>query len=366
MLAQRRIPSFRPFTVTSEFYCRRQRAAASWEEFRGRNMSDTATTSLYDRAQQRDSAVDAFLRSPSPTALSNHPTRSVTAIDGWKSVLFGVPFLAGGVAIALGTLYANPARKHAPGWLIYLIGSFFFAAGAFLIIHGLRGVDRRAAYRREVAANPGQIWLADYHWQREGFSFSAMQEMLSRFLGAVVWYAFLVPFFWVGLTQHGLNRMFFVFGALFALLGLYFWVRWARMVADLFRYGNSVLYFNSFPYFPGSTFDGRLNLQRNLDAIDELTLTFRCVQEKYVTTGTGQNRTTSVVCYELYRDATTFSRVQLASAGGTGLAVSFRIPQEQPVTRLSDAPPTYWEIEARGKGRGADYEAYFLIPVYQQ
>ena len=327
-------------------------------------MSDTATTALYDR-QQRESAVDAFLRSPSPTALANHPTRSVTAIDGWKSVLFGVPFLAAGVGIALGALYASPARKHGPDWLIYLIGSFFFAAGAFLIIHGLRGVDRRAAYRREVAAHPGQIWLADFHWQREGFSFSAMQEMLSRFLGAVVWYTFLIPFFWIGLTQHGMNRVFLAGACFFAVLGLYFWVRWARMVADLFRYGNSVLYFNSFPFFLGSRFDGRLSLQRNLDSIDELTLTFRCVQEKYVTTGTGQNRTTSVVCYELYKEAATFSRAQLASAG-SGVPVSFRIPQEQPVTRLSDAPPTYWEIEARGKGRSADYEAYFLIPVYQQ
>jgi hypothetical protein len=27
--------------------------------------------------------------------------------------------------------------------------------------------------------------------------------------------------------------------------------------------------------------------------------------------------------------------------------------------------PTYWEIEARGQAKGADYEAYFLIPVYK-
>jgi len=321
-------------------------------------MPDTATTPLYDRAQPLSQDSDFSTSTP---ALPNHPTQSATAIDGWSSVLFGLPFLLSGVGIALAALYGSPYRKHAPDWLIYLIGSFFFSAGAFLIIHGLRGVERKTAYRREAAANPGQLWLADYHWQCEGFSFSAFEAMLARFVGAVLWNAFLIPFFWVGLTQRGMNRMFLVFACLFALIGLIFWVRWARVLGELFRYGNSFLYFNSFPYFLGNTFEGRLSLRRNLDAIDELTLTFRCIQEKYITTGTGENRSTKVVCFELYKDAATFSRSQLASAGGSGLPVSFRIPQDQPATRLCDAPPTYWEIEARG----ADYEAYFLVPVYK-
>jgi hypothetical protein len=35
-------------------------------------------------------------------------------------------------------------------------------------------------------------------------------------------------------------------------------------------------------------------------------------------------------------------------------------------TWLAGAPPTYWEIEAKGTARGADYEAYFLVPVYNR
>ena len=326
-------------------------------------MPDTATTSLFERAQRR--LPETHLSSNAPALLS-HPTQSVTTIDAWKSVAFGVPFLFAGVGIAFGAQYAASSRKHAPDWVIYLIASFFFLAGAFLIVHGLQGVKRTAAYRREAEANPGQLWLADYHWNREGFSFSAFQEMSHRFLGAVVWYTFLIPFFWIGLTQHGLNRVFLAGACFFALVGVYFWVRWAKMLGDLFRYGDSRLNFNSFPYFLGNTFHGRLSLQHNCDAIEELTLTFRCVQERYVTTGTGENRATNAVCYELYKDAATFSRAQIASAGSSGLLVSFPIPPQQPATRLSDAPPTYWEIEALGKARGSDYEAYFLIPVYQE
>jgi hypothetical protein len=330
--------------------------------FKRGTMLDTTTT-LYDRSQ-RVSVDD----SDSARQIPNHPTQSVTAIDGWSSVLFGVPFLLAGIGLGLGAMHAvhsNSFPKRAPEWLIALFAAFFFCPGAFLMIHGLLGVNRKMAYKRNAAANPGQLWLADYHWQREGSAFSSFQVMLGRFVGAVLWDVFLIPFFWIGLTERGLNRLFFVFASLFAVLGLYFWVRWAKMLADLLRYGSSFLHFDSFPYFLGGTFNGRLSLRRNLDALEELTLTFRCIQEKYVTTGTGENRTTSVVCYELYKDAATLSRSQLAGAASSGLPVSFRIPQQQPATRLSDAPPTYWQIEARGKASGADYEAYFLVPVYK-
>ena len=323
-------------------------------------MTLTATNSTLSTLRQRMVGAGPGL----PPVLPNHPTQSATTIDGWKSVLFGSPFLLAGVGTAFAALYASPTRKHGPDWLIGLIGSFFFLAGAFLVIHGLRGAARKAIHEREAAARPGEPWLADYHWQREGFAFSAFNAMVSRFFAAIAWNVFLIPFFWVGLNVHGMGRIFLVFASLFALLGLIFWGRWNAMLADLFRYGNSFLSFDSFPYFLGGSLNARLRLHRHLDAIDELSLTFRCVQEKYVTTGSGNNRRSQVVCYELYKDVATLSRSQLAGASSYA-PISFRIPQDQRPTCLSDTPPIYWEIEARGKARGADYEAYFLVPVYK-
>jgi hypothetical protein len=286
-------------------------------------------------------------------------------IDGWKSFLFGLPFLvAGGFTIAA-DLKMMESQKHAPNWLVCLVGSFFLLAGAFLVIHGLRGVARRASHDREVAAQPDQPWLADYHWQREGISFSAFNAMLSRLFAAVVWYVFLIPFFWVGLSNHGLNRV-FLFGAiLFALIGIYFWIHWAKMLGDLLLYGNSFLAFDSVPYFLGGPFEARLRAPRHFDAIKQLTVTLRCVQEKYVTHGTGSDRTTEVVCYELYKDTATFTNQQVTGASSSYLPISFRLPENQLATRLADAPPTYWELEARGEARGADYQAYFLLPIYR-
>jgi hypothetical protein len=70
---------------------------------------------------------------------------------------------------------------------------------------------------------------------------------------------------------------------------------------------------------------------------------------------------------ELYQDAFSLSRDQLTGLAGGEIPVEFKLPANQPPTVLAAAPPTYWEIQAQGKVHGgADFEAYFLIPVYDR
>ena len=85
-----------------------------------------------------------------------------------------------------------------------------------------------------------------------------------------------------------------------------------------------------------------------------------------MTTGSGNNRTSQVVCYELYKDVATFDHDRLANFQGAGIPVEFALPADKQSTLLAEPPPVYWEIEARGKAKGADYEAYFLVPVYSR
>lgn len=302
-----------------------------------------------------------------PPVLPNHPTQSVTAIDGWKSVCFGLPFLLAGVAIGCAALSLLPGRKNAPDWMIGLIGAFFFSAGAFLVVHGLRGAARKAEYQRECASRPGEPWLSDHHWQREGIAFSAFYSILKRLVAALLWNALLVPFFWVGLNQRGFGLVFLAAAVVFALIGLIFWARWIKTLADLFRYGNSFLSYDEFPYFLGQKLRVRLRAPHHVASMNQLALTLRCVQERYATTGSRNNRRTQVVCYELYKSTLTLAQTQLAAAyAGCDIPFEFRLPEDQPATTLMQTPPTYWEIEARGKARGVDYEAYFLVPVYKR
>jgi len=152
---------------------------------------------------------------------------------------------------------------------------------------------------------------------------------------------------------------------LFALIGLILWARWIKMLADLIRYGNSFLSYDCFPYFLGDTLRARLRAPRHLAMLNGLTLTLRCIQERYVTSGSGRDRSTRVVCYELYKDVLTFSQSRLVNFVGAEISIEFRLPSDKLPTMLADTPPTYWAIEARGEAPGADYEAYFLVPVYK-
>jgi len=296
--------------------------------------------------------------------LVNHPTQSATAIDGWKSFFFGLPFFAAGVFIEFVALNRVDTKKHAPDWLIGMIGGFFFLAGVFLIVHGLRGVIRKSIYNREAKQAPHETWLYDYHWHREGFTFSAFNSMLQRLLAALVWTAFLVPFFWIGVTQRGAWIFALVAGAL-GLFGLLFWARWLQMLTEYLRYGNIFLAYNNFPFFLGSSLSVRLRAPNHFAEFDELTFTLRCVQERYFTSGTGDNRKTEVVCFELYSDAKSFSRARLAAYFGREIQLEFALPESQPATSLAATPPTYWEIEANAKSTGAPFEAFFLVPVYK-
>jgi len=298
-----------------------------------------------------------------PPVLLNHPTQSAAPIDGWKSALFGVPFMAVGVVVSFAAFNGIHAHKNAPDWVIGVFAGAFLFGGLFFFIHGIRGIVRKAAWKRAAARLPGEPWLYDFRWHREGVAFSAFDEMLRRLIGALAWNAFLAPFAWVGVTH---SWPFLAVAILFGLAGIYFWYRWWTMLVDLVRYGNSYLSYQGFPYSLGSTLHAQLRTPRHVEKIDELKFTLRCVQEKYVTTAGPDNRSqTQVVCFELYSQVATINHARLSSLAGGSIPVEFRVPADQPSTNLAATPPIYWEIEANGKARGADYQAYFLVPVYK-
>jgi hypothetical protein len=305
-----------------------------------------------------------------PSALPNYPAQSVTTVDGLSAAIFGLPFLAAGGFIALAAFNIIHVNRrgtavHAPTWLVLAIGGIFFSAGLFLFVHGVRGMIRKVIYSRKAEQTPGQPWLFDFHWRQEGINFSAFNTMLGRLVAALVWNGFLVPFFWIGYTQRG-AWLFFAIASLFALLGVFFWIRWAQMLAELIRYGNSFLAYDEFPYFLGGKLRAHLRAPRHLSVINRLTLTLRCIQERYITTGTGSDRSSRVVCYELYKDILTLDEQRLANFVGAAIPIEFCIPSEKLPNTLAATPPTYWAIEVRGEAPGADYEAYFLVPVYSR
>lgn len=79
--------------------------------------------------------------------LPNHEPRRATTIRGWPATLFGLPFLAAGIAVALIAVDVIPMseeRFHAPRWVTGFVGWVF------------AGVDYCAIFLLPVYARPGR------------------------------------------------------------------------------------------------------------------------------------------------------------------------------------------------------------------
>jgi hypothetical protein len=302
---------------------------------------------------------------PNPArVLENHHTQRPIALDGRRSVLFGIPFLAAGVGINLLAFGVIPVHRYVPSWVISVFGDMFLLSGLLFLIHGLHGITRKSRYLSAAAERPGEPWLYDFPWSQEGIAFSAFRDMPLRLLATLFVAAILVPFVWMGLNIPG-KGSFLIFSLPFPLVMLRFWYQWTQQLARQLRYNNRFLSYDDFPYFLGGALRARLRAPHHISEIDALTITLRCVQERYITTVRGNERETQVVCYELYKDVTTLTRERLAGYAGGEIPVEFRLPAGQPATSLASTPPVYWEIEARGQSGKISYESYFLVPVYK-
>jgi hypothetical protein len=293
--------------------------------------------------------------------LRNHRTHIDVPISGWKAVLFGLPFLAAGALIGLVALQRIPVRQLAPGWLIGAAGALFLAGGSLYVAHGFRDLRRRAAWRQSAAARPNEPWLADYPWQHEGIGFSEVDEVLGRLLAALAWTLIFSLFAWVGILKPD-GWPIWAALCLFGVCCLMIWGRWAVAVFQLMNYGDGSLSFGDFPFRLGGKLRATLRIPQHLSVMYQLTITLRCVQEKFVSSRDG--RTETVVCYEMYKNIIQMNAAQLAGFGEGEIPVEFRLPDRQACTRLSATPPTYWEIEVNGKTQGTGYSAIFLVPIY--
>src|SRR6202158_1720655 len=131
--------------------------------------------------------------------LEDHPTQSATAIDGWRSALFGIPFLAVGVFVSLVAHGFLSGRKHAPDWVIGVLGAMFFFGGLFFLIHGLLGAGRQSRYLSAAVQRPSQPWLYDFHWSQEGIASRPSTPCFDACLAPFFWPGCLFPSFCIGL-----------------------------------------------------------------------------------------------------------------------------------------------------------------------
>ena len=297
--------------------------------------------------------------------LNNRQPVSRTTIHGWPSFFFGLPFAGMGTFIllmGLGKIEVDPGKVHAPMWIITLFGLLFVLAGLSFIWHGLGGVRRIAKTKIVKTTRASSPWLWDYEWQALGISDNKLKKVMHGLIMLIVVGAFLAPFhWWAFVSDEGsfmVKAMVVFFDLVFGLGGGYYFL---NNLALFLKYGNSRLRFSSFPFLLGDTLS--VVLVDLPSEINQLQLDLRFIEEQYETRGSGRNKESRVVCYQLYHEERILKGREVASSGK--LSLEWGLPNEPEMTStLSQRPARFWELEVKADTPGVDYHSRFLLPVY--
>lgn len=296
--------------------------------------------------------------------LSNHPPQSRTTIHGKAAALFGVPFAGVGVfiiMIGLGKVDVDPSSIHAPLWILSSAGWTFAAAGLFLIFHGFDGMRRESDRKRGMKQYPRQPWMWDHSWDSASYTDDKLTPILSQ-TGALLFMGiFLSIFNWWAFFSGDGHTLVTVVVSIFDLVLIAIFCNLIYKIVQFFKHGKSRLRFGQFPFYLGDTISAAIeNLPQGME---KLQLNLRCVEERYEISGSGNNRSEQVVCYQVYGEERILETPAEIAAAGRGM--EWDLPDEAELaTRLSERPAWFWELEAKGETPGVDFKALYLLPVY--
>lgn len=302
------------------------------------------------------------------TRLRGHPPIPSTERGGLGLVLVSLPLLAiGAFVVWLWLGREVPETEGAsgpPGWIFAMIGVVFGFAGLSVTGSGLAGMARARAARRRKKEHPREPWHWDHSWDSSRAEHGSLGAAVQGIGGFVLTQAFLAPFHWMAFFSGKDNLPVLIVTLIVDLVSLSaLWKALYQLLQHL-KYGTSRFHFSRFPFRPGETVEGGLEVSRKIAAGSGLSLTLRYIEEIIETTGSGRSRRSEPVLYRLQEVRQEISPAQFDAGSALDIPISVRLPPGDLSNRLLDTPRRYWELEVKAETPGIDYVARFLLPVY--
>lgn len=295
----------------------------------------------------------------------NERRGSRTGMPVWGALLFGLLFVGAGTTMVLvgqRVITVDPSGVHAPWWVLTVCGLIF--AGGGLMVWGMAATQQRAEHHRRAAMQrfAGSPAHADYAWDPRGENSRQWRRAGSAVLMAAFLSVFLSVFNWWAFATRSPVMVKIIVGLFDLILVLVWWEAVVR-IGRAFKFGSSRVSFARFPY----PMDQPVTLYwvppRGMSASPKGEFTLRCVEEYYVESGSGKNRSKTLVHDEICSETQSFDQ---AATFRPGRPVEFRfaVPAGAPSTGLDADRPVYWEFEARLTMPGFDFEERYLVPIY--
>jgi hypothetical protein len=280
-------------------------------------------------------------------------------------LVFGLIFMAFGLAFASGFLFAAPDHAQGNRWVGMLISAIFALIGGGVIGAGIYANRRLRELAAAEASNPQSPWL----WQKDWAASRAESKNRNNAFGLWATAIFVngivftiavsvVPQLW----RTSDPKAFLVLA--FCVVGVILAGAAMRASIRRKRFGQTHFEFASLPFSPGRTLKGTIHLRFNTDARQGIDLSLSCVRQ--VVTGGGKNRST--LQSVLWQADKNVPQASLAPGpmGDALIPVEFSIPSDAYESNHDDPnDQVLWLLHARADVPGVNYSDDFEVPVFR-
>jgi hypothetical protein len=287
-------------------------------------------------------------------------TKKNSALGVGCMILFGLPFFAAGAFIIIQGIkkFSSSAKE---GLVLMGFGGVFACVGLGVMLMGIfsgkMGKKQSALEQR----HPDEPWLWRDAWKNGIVKSSSAAGVAGIAFFALFWNAISwVMVFVVPWQKELAKNKAVLLALLFPLIGIGLAIAFVYALLRSMKYGNSILNLDTFPGVIGGQFKATVNVPA--EVYPDHGFKVRLVNVQQYESGSGKNRRTSE--RTLWEDERTVKDFKRRNRG-TDIPVAFTIPSSSKATTLgSPGHDVIWRISISADTPGIDYASSFNIPVF--
>lgn len=280
-------------------------------------------------------------------------------------VLFGLVFMAFGLAFSSAFLFGDPSHIHGSRAAGVLISAIFAFIGGGIICLGIYGNRKLKEQATAQLNNPQSPWL----WRKDWAASRAESKNRNRAFGlsaaAIFANGLTLTLAFTTLPQLWRTsdpKIFLVLA--FCAVGVILAGAALRASIRRRRFGQTYFEFASLPFSPGRTLKGTIHLRFNTEARHGIDLSFSCVRQVIV--GGGKDRSTlQSVLWQA--DKNVPRELLMPGPGGdAAIPVEFSIPGDAYESNHDNPDDqVLWLLHAQADVPGVNFSDDFEVPVFR-
>lgn len=290
-------------------------------------------------------------------------------------VVMGLVLLLGLSALQTGLslLFAPGAPNQGGAIAAVVMGTVLSALSAAYFYHSFVAGPRRSAKLDRVRRlYPNQPWMERSDWAARKVAHTSGGVAIGLWIWCIGWWGILSFIGWVNYDKimRALSESWWngAFMAIFVGAGLLGLMAALRFTVTWLRYGTTILHIGTLPAHIGDRFKGALEARLRPPPKMPLDVELSCEQVRWVTTGSGKNRSSRLEVTPLGSAKSKLDPRQFSPMrAGTRATIEVNVPDGLPAYGLDAAGNgVRWVLTIATTGDDPPFSCSFEVPVYER